>query len=229
MSGKRTYLIQSHLTWCKCFGNLASYVFQRGRRLQYVLSEMLSMYSIAQTAENTSILHLEKSQTRDIGLPFSGWNWNRCFFLSQAHTYLFRRRNESFWGIYSSVLFFPLKTCVWTLLNINKSGELIRLLTFGCLVSHECITGDYPLRDNQVWCTNIMIKRMFRTKRQNTNLYWGDCYYLLIAFELFPLHHETSRTRYREVNVKLVNRSNTSRALGKWKEKKKKTLLGVIA
>ena len=33
-----------------------------------------------------------------------------------------------------------------------------------------------------------MIKRMFRTKRQNTNLSWRKCCYLVVVFELFPLY-----------------------------------------
>ena len=41
-------------------GPLASYVFQRRRRLQYVLLDMLNKYFIAQLAENTFSLHWEK-------------------------------------------------------------------------------------------------------------------------------------------------------------------------
>ena len=41
----------------KCLGNLAFYVFQSGRGLQYVLSNILDNYFIAQIAENTFILH----------------------------------------------------------------------------------------------------------------------------------------------------------------------------
>ena len=57
----------------KCLGNLASYVFQCGRRSQYVLFDMLNKYSIAQIAGNTFILHLKKKSKQEyIGLPFSG-------------------------------------------------------------------------------------------------------------------------------------------------------------
>ena len=41
----------------KCLENLASYVFQSGRGLQYVLFDMLDKYFIVQIAENTFILH----------------------------------------------------------------------------------------------------------------------------------------------------------------------------
>ena len=37
--------------------NLASYVFQSGRGLQFVLIDMLNKYFIAKIAENTFILH----------------------------------------------------------------------------------------------------------------------------------------------------------------------------
>ena len=37
----------------QCLGNLASYAFQSGHGLQYVLFEMLNKYFIAQVAENT--------------------------------------------------------------------------------------------------------------------------------------------------------------------------------
>ena len=43
-------------------------------RLQYVLFDKLNKYFIAQMAENTFILHWKKSQNKNIGLPFSGWN-----------------------------------------------------------------------------------------------------------------------------------------------------------
>ena len=54
------------------------YVLQRERRLQYVIFDMLNKYFIAQIAENIFILHWEKkSQNRNIGQPFSGWNLNK--------------------------------------------------------------------------------------------------------------------------------------------------------
>ena len=61
----------------KCLGNLASYVFQHRRRLQCVLFDMLNKYLLVQTAENTFILHWKISQTRNTGLPISGWKWNK--------------------------------------------------------------------------------------------------------------------------------------------------------
>ena len=53
-------------------GNLASYVFQHRRRLRYALFGMLKKCFIAQIAENTFILHLKKSQNKNIGLPVTG-------------------------------------------------------------------------------------------------------------------------------------------------------------
>ena len=41
----------------KCLGNLASYVFQSGRGLQYILFDMLNKYFVAKRPENTFILH----------------------------------------------------------------------------------------------------------------------------------------------------------------------------
>ena len=59
------------------------------------LTYQINKYFIAQIAENTFILHRKKNQNRNIGLPFSGWNWNKNwrlvflfffgFFFSSPH------------------------------------------------------------------------------------------------------------------------------------------------
>ena len=76
--------------------NKESYLFQSGHGLQYVLSDMLNKYFIAQIAENTFIFALVKNVKTGIfdyllrvklKIKIS-----RLFF--QAQTYLFRRRNE---------------------------------------------------------------------------------------------------------------------------------------
>ena len=49
----------------KCLGNLASYVFQRGRRLQNVLFDMLDKYIIAKITETIFILQWKKKSKQE--------------------------------------------------------------------------------------------------------------------------------------------------------------------
>ena len=51
---------------------IASYVFQRRRRLQYVLFAILNKYFIAQMAKNTFILHWKKVKTGISAYPSPG-------------------------------------------------------------------------------------------------------------------------------------------------------------
>ena len=59
-------------------------------------------------------------------------------------------------------------------------------------------------------------KTVCSEQNAKTNLSSGECCYLGVVFELFSLHQEMSC----EGLVKLVNLSNTFRALNKWKVKK---------
>ena len=90
-------------------------------------------YFIVQIAENTFILHCKRSQNRTTRLPISRWNWNKkiaaCF---SKPTPIFSDVEMKVVGN-SIVRFF--KMCLRNWWKINKSGELTRLLTFGCLVS----------------------------------------------------------------------------------------------
>ena len=127
----------------KRLGNLASYVFQHRLWLQYVVSDMSNKYFIAQIAENTFVLHWEKSKKKkkkkkkkkemsdypppgEIKLKIS-----RLFF--QA-TSIFSDAEVKVVGN-SIVRFFEI--CPWNWLKINKSGELTRMMTFGCFVNHD--------------------------------------------------------------------------------------------
>ena len=86
--------------WNICLGNLAYFIFQHRRRLQYVFYfNILNKYFIAQIAVNTCIFHWKKVKTGMSDYPFRvklNLKLATLFFFLSPH-YLFQCRNESCW------------------------------------------------------------------------------------------------------------------------------------